>query len=545
MKKLSAALKKYYHIIVFDVFFLIEAYALMAIPLTGDDFYYGSLTRFGFGSFISEISKIYMNSDGHVATGIVSGLFAWLPISVWRIVTLIAVGAIVWLTASAAAGKDKKKFPLALTLSSIGFAMLDLAALRETVYYLTGSVGFVIPLLLVLVFLRVFSDASGDGRGAWYIPFLAFVTSLWSEQAAICVIIILIPTMIGSRIRLLSVRATHVMAFPAAILGLAVILLSPGRISARGAYASFYSMGLFDRIGSNSERFFGLLFGTEGMLFVLVMFFALAGFAAVGRIIKAEKGTSSAKLVIDAMLMIFPFMTAIVLVISSPLVPVLYVRTGIVAGLVTVSFVLVIADSVMSFISDEDPTPFVSVLGAVSVLVWTLLQPDFGSRMLLLPAVLLFIPAIRYAFAAFEIKVSLFVLPAAFSLYAAWIVSPHHRLGLFVLVYAAFLISLMTPAKKLNSVVAVFASLAVLFAVAYGYNLNRGVNYRNEKAAEAVASGEDTDGVLTLSMPVKTMYEYRPLRYSTYHQAFFRRYYGIPENVEIEFVPYTEITDWQ
>ena len=108
---------------------------------------------------------------------------------------------------------------------------------------------------------------------------------------------------------------------------------------------------------------------------------------------------------------------------------------------------------------------------------------------------------------------------------------------LCILVVTAIADATLTITKRkfrLSAVLAATFSLMLFLSVGFGYFSNYEVNRFNENACASFV-GEDQDGPLVLSYPVKSKYGWTlPFR-DPYQAGKFKILYGIPEETEIVY----------
>lgn len=557
MKKVFNAvrdiLKEYYHLITFAVFFVLEAYSISTVVMTGDDFYYASFLKNGSAYFFSENILHYMETNGRALVHVLDEIFLAMPLMVWKFVELFAVSAIVLISAIVASGgvKNQKKFKISLVMSCALFSMIDLFILRETVLWVTGSFNYVLPVLLVLVFYRVFTGLAEKEKGAWYLPIIALLAACTTEQSScaavlVCMFVVVKTALVEKR----KIKLTHILAIPASLVGFALLFLAPGNSARKALYPEFYAQSLADRLVNNTRGYFANAFDTPGMLFFFVLLSALSAFDALAVItkmtkeeIRAKGGT--AKMLFHVLLFVCSFITVIALVLQSPIFPGTYIRLGTVAFLVIFTSLLQLVLLCARFLRREDDgSALIFALCSVVTFGAIVFGPIYGSRVFFAPIVFMFVPIIYMAHRAFEVKFACTFIPFCVTCYASYIFTLRYH-AFVVLAYTVFLIEVISKLKKYrpSAVIAVGASFVVLLSIGRGYANNAQVHrYNDAVTAQYVEKGE-TDEPLTLLYPLQANYTYSLPYSNPYHLMRYKQYHGIPENAEIVYKTVAQINE--
>lgn len=277
---MGAFIKKNYHFLFFAAFLALEAALVFCVVPFGDDYYYMTFLSGGFGNFVKLNASHYLEVNGRAIVHLIDELILFdRSLTVWKFVGVALIGAIVWLTALVSVGGERKseKFPAALVLSSLLFALIDVRMANETFLWVTGAMNYVLPLPILLWYYLVYKKFTKTKRlpaGAFV---LAFFASAMIEQCAFAAVVITGLIIYTSVLNKIKPRAALILCVLFSLAGFAFLFLAPGNSVRTTYYPEFYQMPLYKRIISNIKPLASTILSRRGSADVLAAYFVLGG----------------------------------------------------------------------------------------------------------------------------------------------------------------------------------------------------------------------------------------------------------------------------
>ena len=484
--------------------------------------------RRGISYFLSETAVHYTQTNGRFFVHLLDEVLLYLPLAAWKVFEFFVIALTVLLVAEIASGNDRARFPSSLIMSCTAFSLIGLPILREAVYWATGSLNYVFPVMLTLLLFFAYSRLADEERGARYLPVLAFFASFTAEQSATAslFICIVMPIYIAA-VKKKKLCTSYIVSIFTSAAAFATVMFSPGNSIRQTYYPEFYAKSLFGKIRGNLSVFF-------------LFFFTVAGYTFGKRFIEIVRkregniayavfcGASALSCSVSAVLLLagtkfFPRL--------SPSVAQLTISAVVSLAFCTVYFMI-------SALRGESVVPFIFTAACVGVSGAMLISPVYGPRTLYITVIFL---AVTTVYMLADLPDSVFkkslvpLLAMSFAAVKCEMFSV--KTVLCILVVTAIADATLTITKRkfrLSAVLAAAFSLMLFLSVGFGYFSNYEVNRFNENACASFV-GEDQDGPLVLSYPVKSKYGWTlPFR-DPYQAGKFKILYGIPEETEIVY----------
>ena len=541
MKNIAKALKERLHYIVYGIFLAIHAFNLIPVIRYGDDYYYSMFFRRGISYFLSETAVHYTQTNGRFFVHLLDEVLLYLPLAAWKVFEFFVIALTVLLVAEIASGNDRARFPSSLIMSCTAFSLIGLPILREAVYWATGSLNYVFPVMLTLLLFFAYSRLADEERGARYLPVLAFFASFTAEQSATAslFICIVMPIYIAA-VKKKKLCTSYIVSIFTSAAAFATVMFSPGNSIRQTYYPEFYAKSLFGKIRGNLSEFFGIVFNVGVVFVFFLFFFTVAGYTFGKRFIEIVRkregniayavfcGASALSCSVSAVLLLartkfFPRLT--------PSVAQLTISAVVSLAFCTIYFMI-------SALRGESVVPFIFTAACVGVSGAMLISPVYGPRTLYITVIFL---AVTTVYMLADLPDSVFkkslvpLLAMSFAAVKCEMFSV--KTVLCILVVTAIADATLTITKRkfrLSAVLAAAFSLMLFLSVGFGYFSNYEVNRFNENACASFV-GEDQDGPLVLSYPVKSKYGWTlPFR-DPYQAGKFKILYGIPEETEIVY----------
>ena len=392
MKNIAKALKERLHYIVYGIFLAIHAFNLIPVIRYGDDYYYSMFFRRGISYFLSETAVHYTQTNGRFFVHLLDEVLLYLPLAAWKVFEFFVIALTVLLVAEIASGNDRARFPSSLIMSCTAFSLIGLPILREAVYWATGSLNYVFPVMLTLLLFFAYSRLADEERGARYLPVLAFFASFTAEQSATAslFICIVMPIYIAA-VKKKKLCTSYIVSIFTSAAAFATVMFSPGNSIRQTYYPDFYAKSLFGKIRGNLSEFFGIVFNVGVVFVFFLFFFTVAGYTFgkrfIGIVRKREGNTAYA--VFCGASALSCAVSAVLLLAGTKFFP----RLSPSVAQLTVSAVVSLAFCTLYFmisaLRGESVVPFVFTAACVGVSGAMLISPVYGPRTLYITVIFL------------------------------------------------------------------------------------------------------------------------------------------------------------
>ena len=526
------------HRIIFAVFALLTGMTAFVTVLFGDDYYYAYFVKAGGEFFLSENIVHYEQTNGRVLVHLLDELLIGFGLTPWRIfVTVCVAGAALLIAriasdAYSAEALESKKYAKALVFSCGAFASLDIAILRQSVWWATGSLNYLFPAVLLLFLWYNFEKPfKTSGKPALWLPALALLCGMSTEQAAFASLAVCVFYSVKAFLFRSARRFIYPVSLLSALAGFLTLYLAPGNRMRMEYYPEFYSLGLIGQAVRNFSELASVAFGTGGMYSALIA--ALAAFAAVRarerKFVPASLGALSLALYTAGL-------TGCLICPDNEFFTVLTVCAAL-SG-----FAVLIPDGLIRLIKKGE-SDFMFYAGALVLQAAMLVSPQFGPRTVLVSALLVSVPAVKNlsdekcgaaGFAAAAVPFCI-----VFSLRYTGVVPVFCAAGAAV-VGLTLVRKNKLRAKELLGVVCV-AVMFVRAAVNYaGYAENYVCHEKNAERVKAFVSGEREGTELNLFYLPNSVYKYTMPYDDTYHMWRYKLLYDIPEDTKIVYTEYED-----
>ncbi len=465
---------------VFALTFLV----MRCIPLFGDDYYY--VTFWG-ENFWRLHKEHYMLANGRAIVHFLATVFISIPPVFWQILNSAFLAAIATFAAKHfASGRAS----VVAALTAVGMiTALDVDIVRESVYWLTGSFNYVYPFALLIIYWYLLCRS--DKRFSAFLYILALFSAATTEQNGMMTLGITVLYLLDMAfVRKERVTARYICLLLPAVIGFCSVYFAP---------ATFVRYGLETEKGMLEvikEQLPLLYYNFISKRYMLP--FICFNFAAMGIFVFKYSGSLWTKLVS------LTNVPAALLALYISKTPYVYAqRASLIALLlITVAFALNVV-CIFIYLIRFKPKGYFAVCTAIILAVGSQLMmsasPVSGSRTMLC--------------------------------------------GIFNLViFDIGLISAVCSDKRYFAV-SLALSLAFclvgvsIYADTYiGYKTNYPVVAENEELIEQYKAG-DSDELLQYTMPYPDHCWSMPYQ-STYHLYYYKIYYGLPEDTQINWIEY-------
>lgn len=378
-------IKKKYHYIIFALFLCVEFAIIAQVTFYGDDYYYMTFFDDGFDGFLSLNAAHYAEVNGRAVVHLICELIlADRSLWAYRVVTVAAVGATVYLVAFIASGcrRGDKRFPFMLCTSCVLFALIDVGMANQTVYWITGAANYFYPLPVMLWYYTVYKKFAIAKTLPKCAPVAAFLASAMIEQCAFASLIItglIIYTHVSNK---KNVDIYLILTALCSVVGFCVLYFAPGNFVRQTYYPDFYSMPLYKRIISNILPLTSLVLSKKGAAGALVVFMISSGAAALARKYRLRVAVA----ILNFAAALFVTLYAYVFTVAA---------VGVIAAILTAAaFVMNMILALAKFLRGEHDALFFTLTPTV-LQAAMLISPIYGPRTVICTVVLLFVPSAK------------------------------------------------------------------------------------------------------------------------------------------------------
>ncbi|MBR7137040.1 MAG: hypothetical protein IKC99_03185, partial [Clostridia bacterium] len=246
----------------------------------GDDYYYAAFVGNGAKYMLSENISHYLYGNGRALVHLIDQLLLGVSFWFWRAAAVAVMGALVVVSARLAARTyradyDPEQYKNAMIAVCALLAVTDIAILRQSVYWATGSLNYLFPAVATLWFVWWLRRDFELGRGSWLLLLPAFFASATTEQASAASLLAVLWIIVTAILQKRRLRPAWFGCFALSLAGFLTLMLAPGSAARTQYYPDFYSMRLVDRILSNVKPLTGTVFGPGGMYALIIVVLAL------------------------------------------------------------------------------------------------------------------------------------------------------------------------------------------------------------------------------------------------------------------------------
>lgn len=535
MKKAISYIGKRLHWLPLLLFSLWQARIIRSLALFGDDYYYASFFSRGVGYFLSENVRHYTEVNGRAFVHLLDELLLWRgTMTAWKIFASVSLLLIAALTAFIASDTHRgslrsEALRTALPVSCLLLSLFSVEISRQTLYWATGFMNYVFPVLLTLLLFYMLERALDTEKFSPILIPLAFFASCTTEQNSFASLCILLYAIVRRLLKKRKIPKTLIAALVLSLAGVALLFAAPGNAIRTTYYAEFYALPFTERVSENASRLLSLIFEETGAASALALFFAAFACGAVSRL----KGK---------LRVIFPVVNGIA---SVSLIVFTYMgNAGEAYDLVVIvsSLAVYMSDLILLAVfffrgRGKYAVTFFFTLMAALLQAAMLVSPEMGPRTVAVSVFFLAVSTTRIV-ACDKNKPFVFIVLAAVS--AFFVPLGNLSTVMFILLFACGIF--FTACRKKKPACSFFAlSLAVLMLASLnttlcGYKENTGVHRENAQRVseyrDALCSGEEPPA-LELSVLPNKVYKYTMPYDSEYHMYWFKIMNGLDTETEI------------
>lgn len=204
-----------------------------SVFLNGDDFMYGTFAHDG---ILRNVWDYYFTGNGRLWINVLDSALLWFDRYLYIVIAPLVVLAFVWLLAKnlqmiLGCSDDREKGRAFMEYGMVFFACLDVLCLRETVFWITGMMNYLLPAVMFLLGYYLFQLARAGKMPTWkrvvYCA-VAFLTACSVEQYALMFVGIMTLHHGWDLVRKKRIPMIQWLSYGLSLLGLACLILAPG-----------------------------------------------------------------------------------------------------------------------------------------------------------------------------------------------------------------------------------------------------------------------------------------------------------------------------
>lgn len=237
--KIKDWIRRNYHWAAVAAFVLLLLVFYQLVFMYSDDFRYGQAGKGSLAQIAEFMGEHYTTVNGRSLVHTFAVLFTKQKLFLWRLVTPVALGALMLLIAKFSA-KDASAYKKGAVIACAAYMLLPVGMLQQSTYWLAGSFNYLYPLLPILLLGLLMKKSIVAGRANRWLPLLGLASGATMEQCGMIALGICVLTMLHQRVfekrKLLPV---HYLTVLAVLAGYITIFLSPatrGRVEGESGH---------------------------------------------------------------------------------------------------------------------------------------------------------------------------------------------------------------------------------------------------------------------------------------------------------------------
>ena len=557
-------LKQNLHYIIFAIFLLIHSLVCIFTTYFGDDYYYAAFIKKGADYFLSENIFHYQYTNGRALVHLLDELLLGVDFWFWRVFNIACVGLLIVGIAKIASRcyraditSRRYEYSRAVIAASAIFGVIDLAILRQSVYWATGALNYLFPITALVWFYYFYRRDFERFSGNWLLVIPAFFVAATTEQVSAAAVLVSLCFIVSSVVvKRLAPKPAYIASFISSAAGFCTLYLSPGNSARTEYYPDFYALSLFERVRYNFRELTTVVLGRGGIGMIVCLAFILIIYVCVSKYILPNRDGKSArnistggavslsgKAIHDSKINCAILTTAKLTAIVTSLALGLYV------------YGLAVNPQLLQLL----PVGFIIALPILAVMVWTVVRyfrrgkiddlffvwcavamqcamafsPEYGPRTLLISVVSLMIPVVRVFASRPNPMVFMSATLVVFALMPSYMSTPLLFIALTVILLAGAFILYSDNIRALAASLAVAVCLGQFATVAAGYYENVDTLKLNER--QVASYDPSANEPLVLYYLPNVQYKYTMPYDDPYHQRVYLILHGLSPDTPVEY----------
>lgn len=557
-------LKKNLHYIIFALFLLIHSLICVFTTYFGDDYYYAAFIKNGADYFVSENIFHYQYTNGRALVHLIDELLLGVSFWFWRIFNIACVGLLIIGIAKIASrcyradiASRRYEYSRAVIAASAIFGVIDLAILRQSVYWATGALNYLFPITALVWFYYFYRRDFERFSGSWLLVIPAFFVAATTEQVSAAAVLVSLCFIVSSVVvKRLAPKPAYIASFISSLAGFCTLYLSPGNSARTEYYPDFYALSLFERVRYNFRELTTVVLGRGGIGMIVCLAFILVIYVCVSKYILPNRDGKSArnistggavslsgKAIHDSKINCAILTTAKLTALVTSLALGLYVY-GLAVNpqllqLLPVGFIIalpilaVMAYTVVRYFRRGKIDDLFFVWCAVAMQCAMAFSPEYGPRTLLVSVVCLMIPVTRVFASRPNPIVFMSAALVVFALMPSYMSTPLLFVGLTIILLAGAYMLFSDNMRALAASLAVAVCLGQFATVAAGYYENVETLELNER--QVTSYDPTSNEPLVLYYLPNVQYKYTMPYDDPYHQRVYLILHGLSPDTPVEY----------
>lgn len=538
--------KQNLHYFIFALFIAIHSLICIFTTYFGDDYYYAAFLKKGADYFVSENIFHYQYTNGRALVHLIDELLLGVNFWFWRIFNIICV-ALLLIAAAKIASRSyraditsrRNEYARALIAVSAIFGVVDLAILRQSVYWATGALNYLFPVTALLWFYYFYRRDFERFEGSWLLLIPAFFVAATSEQVSASAVLVSLCFIVSSVVvKRLAPKPAYIASFISSVAGFCTLYLSPGNAARTEYYPDFYALSLIGRVRYNFRELTTVVLGRGGIGAVVCLAFIMIIYVCVSKYIlpseKSKNAAKSSKAVVTA---------ATVAALVTSLALGLYVY-GLAVNpqllqLLPVGFIIalpilaVMVYTVVRYFRRGKIDDLFFVWCAVAMQCAMAFAPEYGPRTLLISVISLTIPVARVMAARPHPVIFAATALVLFALLPGYMSTPLLFVAVTVIILTAAFLLYRDNIRILAAALALSVSVGQFATVAAGYHENVETLAKNESQV-SLYDPNSTEPLILYYLP-NAQYKYTMPYDDPYHQRVYLILHGLSPDTPVEY----------
>lgn len=545
-----------FYIISFIFAFLILFFIMNYVTMYADDFTLLNQSDKPFGELLKYFVDHYFGWGGGYTPALVIFLFRFGNFNLWKIINTFIITLMLFII-SKLLSKNKKQFIINFIISWLLFFCISINIARECIYWLDGSMAYVISTFETFMFVYLlytrFVLKKDKKYDLFILPLAAFFSG-WSgaQTSAVTLILTILFIIWYVFIKHNKVNKKFVLFCIASFLGSAIFFLSPGNGVRMDVFADFARLNIIDKALTRSAETVNLTFNYNqyslgGMPLFIYIFSYLILFLSINQVKKSKNKKEKSIAIISTIIQVLFLAASIAINYMST--DTLYRYTFNFANLyqLKISNQLYLVNFipyfvVIIFLISNFITIVIHSKEQNNILLLILFIIIYGSQysMLFAPYTPLRTCLTSLIFLIFAIVYLIKYLNEQDTNYSdiVPIILMYINLNLAIITY--IFINIFAKDIKLKKITSILLLIPITYIALCNYH-NLYVNYKDNKIIyneniDKLKNYKKGDKVIYLKRPKNESYGFTPLVGTDWIEYDVKLYFDIPESVELRYI---------
>ena len=544
------------------------------VIMYADDYSLGILSNAGgFKAAWDYFTYNYIHWGGGF-TGLIVISILTIGFKAWTLIEILLMLSIVLLTIKVVHLKDGKYKEVTAILVWILYFIINIYTSRETIYWLDGSIAYVLTSLQVLfytylIYTRMHYPNMRKKYDYVLFPLAAFFGGWSSAQSGAMVVLISIIVWVFAKfVNKEKIPKFYLLSSILTLVGYCIFFFAPGNSARMAVNELFSSLGIFSKILYRSDSLYGLFFDYKTYPYLglpFFVYFVIILLLLVTRHLLQKEKNEKLKFVLS-LTCIYNFMYLVLAIVVGigfidnwtiieylfsfknlyqlVITNTLSIKDLIPYGVATITVLIILAQTLYISIKNKESILLLLITWGIASQVVMVMAPQHPFRTTLI-TIVSFIVAIAYLFKYildndidWHYSVAILFLirffPIGCVLIAAYYASNKYLKD-----------SKIIDCKKFNTII--FICLLAVFAaynwakITVNYKTNKEIDAENMERIKEYKKHPNKEKILVLIAPVDESYGFTPLSGSEWVEIDVNKYFKLDKKTDIMFEEEYEI----